>query len=214
MRRLSIVLAILASLALAGTALAAPATGWKVYSFNASGQAYSSKTATKVNGFDFTAAPDTALFTNKQDKSLLGDLTGKALTATFTISGSPDAAFTYYGAPGACSTPASVRLYFEGNTTGKFTYDTAGYSKYWWSNPTASVLAVSSTSVTLSVPLDTANWSDWGGELASSVPTAFAAATTQVSAVGLSFGGGCFFANGVGMSAGSATFTLASYSVS
>ncbi len=215
MRRLSILLAIFASFALAGgTTLAAPATGWKVYSFNASGQAYASKTATAANGFAFTAAPDAALFANKQDKSLLGDLTGKTLTATFTITGSTDAAFTYYGAPGACGLNGpNVRLYFEGNTTGKFTYDTAGYSKYWWSNPTATVLAVSSTSVTLAVPLTTANWSDWGGELASSVPTYFAAAIAQVSAVGLSFGGGCFFANGVGMSAGSATFTLTNYSV-
>ena len=77
---------------------------------------------------------DTALFLTKHDKSLLGDLTAKTVTATFKIVGN-GATFSYYGEPGACLTPASARLYFAGNTGGKFTYDTAGYSKYWWSNP-------------------------------------------------------------------------------
>jgi len=56
-------------------------------------------------------------------------------------------------------------------------------------------------------------WSDWGGQNAFDVPAAFAAAVVNVSGIGLSFGGGSFFANGVGMSAGSASLTLTSYSV-
>jgi hypothetical protein len=35
-----------------------------------------------------------------------------------------------------------------------------------------------------------------------------------VTAIGLSFGGGCFFENGVGTTDGSGTFTLNSYTVS
>lgn len=200
-----------------GSANAAP--NWKVYNFNSSGQAYSSHVATtSASGidFDFLSTPDTALFLTGQDKSLLGDLTGKTITATFTIAGSAGAAFTYYHAPGACGLHGpSVRLFFEGNTNGPFTYDTAGFSKYWWSNPDSATLASAvGTTVTLTVPVDTAHWSDWGGELASSVPTSFAAAAADVSGIGLSFGGGCFFANGVGMSAGSASFVLTSFTVS
>jgi hypothetical protein len=196
-------------------AVAAPkATNlWSVYNINAGGAAYTPKaapgTTTSAANFTFTSQPTTALLTTSKDKTLLGDLTGKTLTATFTIAASTDAAFNYAGTCG--STPASVRLYFAGDTTGKFTQDTAGYSKYWWSNPLSYTLAGST--FTLIVPLDTSNWSDWGGQLASDVPAYFATAVTQVSAVGLSFGGGCFFANGVGMSAGSASFSLTSYSV-
>ena len=62
--------------------------------------------------------------------------------------------------------------------------------------------------------MTTANWSDWGGELAASVPTYFAAAAQDVSSIGLSFGGGCFFANGVGVTARNASFVLTSFTVS
>ena len=72
--------------------------------------------------------------TDHQGSGLLGDLTGKTLTATFTITGTATA-FTYYkeGDPendGKCGTPApaSVRLYFEDSTNGPFTPDTAGWS--------------------------------------------------------------------------------------
>jgi hypothetical protein len=198
---------------------ATAAPNWKVYEFNASGQAYSSNAAAVYAngiGFDFLNRADTALITTKQDKTLLGNLTGASLSATFTIVGT-DAAFTYYGSPGACGLNGpNVRLYFEGNTNGPFTYDTAGYAKYWWSNPGSYAISdvyVGGTTVTLTVPLDTAYWSDWGGELAASVPNYFAAAVRKVSAVGLSFGGGCFFANGVGVTAGSASFVLTSFSV-
>ena len=198
---------------------ATAAPNWKVYNYNASGQAYSSTAAMSFDsgiGFAFLSTPDTALFTTKQDKTLLGDLTGGTITATFEIRGTTDATFTYYDAPGACGLHGpSARLYFEGNTNGPFTYDTAGYSKYWWSNPESATLAsLVGNTVTLTVPLTPGNWSDWGGQPGSSVPTSFAAAVAKVSAIGLSFGGGCFFANGVGMSTGSASFVLSSYAVS
>src|SRR6476659_7435023 len=85
----------------ASTAFAAPKATptWKVFSYNSSGQAYSSKTAATFTtgvGFNFASAPNTALLTT-QDKSLTGNLTGKTLNASFTITGTSDAAFTYYG---------------------------------------------------------------------------------------------------------------------
>lgn len=201
---------------------ASAAANWKVYGINASGRAYgSSKVASSAGGigFDFQAMPDTtstgtgtSLLMTTHPGDLLGDLTGKTISASFTITGATPV-FTYDGygqSSNPCDTPASVRLYFEGNTNGPFEY-----SKYWWSNPESATLAsVVGTTVSLSVPVDAGDWSNWGGQPGSSVPGQFAAAAADVSGIGLSFGGGCFFANGVGLASGSASFHLASYSVS
>jgi hypothetical protein len=153
-------------------------------------------------------------------------LTGKTLTATFTITGTATA-FTYDPGkyvPGdgsaaekndACPTPASVRLYFEDSTNGPFTPDTAGWSRQWWSTPQAYTLtSLVGNTLTLTVALDTANWSNKGFQLASDVPTYFAAAVAAVGAVGVSFGGGCFLPTGAWPTDGTASFVLKSYSVS
>jgi hypothetical protein len=171
-------------------------------------------------GLEFGTTPeDTRLFlTSHPGSGLLGDLTGKTLTATFTITGTATA-FTYPGGGppknAACPTPASVRLYFEGNTNGSWTEDTAGWSKQWWSTPQAYTLtSLVGNTLTLTVPLDTANWANMGFELASDVPTYFAAAVAKVGAVGVSFGGGCFLPTGAVPIDGTASFVLKSYSVS
>lgn len=196
-----------------GAIASSSTASWKVYTYNSSGQAYSSKQATTSTGasFAFTTAPNTALLTTA-GKSLTGDLTGKTLTATFEITGNSPV-FTYYGqATSQCSTPASVRLYF----TGIGEKSPGFYSNYWWSNPVSSaVLAVTpaGTTVTLTASLGTTAWSNWNGKSVSDVPAEFAAAVASVSSVGLSFGGGCFFSNGVGVSSGSAQFALTSYTV-
>lgn len=202
---------------LAGAAAAAPNNQWDVWNINSAGTMYKAKPAPggadSIANFTFPSTTTLALLTTSQDKALTGDLTGKTLTATFTINGSDGAAFTYDGAPGACGLNGPyVRLYFTGNPKAKFSYSTVGYTKYWWSNP-IHVDLTAGLDQQLVVPLDTANWSDWGGELASAVPMYFTSAVQTVTSMGLSFGGGCFFANGVGMSAGSASFSLTSFTV-
>lgn len=208
---------------MSGAALASSKTTnlWSVWNINSGGAAYvptnAPATATSLANFTFPSSPTTALLTTSQTPSLLGDLTGKTITATFTVAAT-GATFTHATTPCDPGTPASVRLYFEANTKGKFTYDTAGYSKYWWSNAVASTnvdaYELANGTFTLTVPLDVNNWSDWGGQAANAIPTYFANALTNVDGIGLSFGGGCFFANGVGVSPGSALFTLTSYTVS
>lgn len=190
---------------------AGAAANWKVYSLSSSGQTYTTKPATASAdgvGFAFASAPDTRLFMTTHPGDLLGDLLGKTITATFEIVGDAPG-FTYSGT--SQGLPPSVRLYFEGNTNGPFTYDTAGYSKYWWSNPESATLAAGT--ITLTAKITPALWSDWGGEPGAGVPDAFDAAAAHVSGIGLSFGGGSFFANGVGAS-GPASFVLTDYSVS
>jgi hypothetical protein len=214
-----LVLAVLSALALGVTGAAVAfsqgngataAANWKVSKFNSSGQAYATRVATTTAngiGFDFLPTPDDALFTTTQKNSgLLGNLTGKTVQATFTVTGD---SFTYYGEgteSNPCLSPASVRLYFTGDTTGKF-----AYTKYWWSNPAHVDLAAGT--FTLEVPLSGDLWSDWNGQSGITEAAGFAAAVKKVASIGLSFGGGCFFANGVGAPNGG-SFELSSYTVS
>ena len=185
---------------------------WSVYNINSGGASYTPKaapgTSTSVANFDFASSPTTALLTTTKDKALLEDLTGKGLTANFTVTATSDAVFTHATTPCDPGPPASARLYFTANG-GKF-----AYSNYWWSNPMSYAFVDGATATSsLSESLASTSWSDWNGEPAASVPAAFATATAHVTSVGLSFGGGCYFANGVGVSPGHATFTLTSYSV-
>jgi len=57
-------------------------------------------------------------------------------------------------------------------------------------------------------------WSDWNGQPSATNSGAFDTAAASVTEVGLSFGGGCYFENGVGTSDGSGTFTLNTFTVS
>ena len=139
----------------------------------------------------------------------LGDLTGKTITATFDISRATGA-FTYYGQgtpSNPCGTPANTRLFFQTDNGGGF-----AFTHYWWSNPASQVLA--NGPGTLMVNLDPAMWSDWNGQGGLVEPAGFADAVANVTVIGFSFGGGCFFENGVGTTDGSGTFTLDSFTVS
>jgi hypothetical protein len=59
---------------------------------------------------------------------------------------------------------------------------------------------------------DPSQWSDWNGQNGLSVPVAFNAAVAKVNQIGVSFGGGCFFENGVTTSNGTGTFALTAFS--
>src|SRR3954447_472848 len=82
-------------------------------------------------GFAFGTTRDPRLFlTNHLGSGLLGDLTGKTLTATFTITGTATAFTSGEGPPeNACGTAASARLYFERNFKASF-----NNSDLWWSS--------------------------------------------------------------------------------
>jgi hypothetical protein len=130
------------------------------------------------------------------------------VTATFTISGSGDP-FTYHGEgtpSNPCGTPATVRLFFQNSYAGVFEY-----THYWWSNPVGSQVLVNGT-YKVTATVSPVNWSDWNGQSGTTVPDGLAAAAANVTDIGLSVGGGCFFENGVG--APSANFTLNNFSVS
>jgi hypothetical protein len=184
----------------------AATSNWHLGVYNSSGRALSN--AQTANGaglatFHFTTTADVALLTTSQGSqkgNVIGDITGKKVTATFTITGTND--FIYYGQP-CGNTPPSARLYFE-NSTGGF-----AYTNYWWSNPASAVLANGTLTVTATVSPE--QWSDWNGQYGTTEAAGFAAAASNAKEIGLSFGGGCFFENGVGAS--NADLTLDSFTV-
>jgi hypothetical protein len=213
MRR--IVMAIIATLALLVGAIPnsanAAASGWKIYSYNASGRALSSKAAPAGTGstaeFDVLPTPDDALLAMKASGSPDSSIVGKTLTATFAITG--EGTFTYWGegsADNPCAYPANTRLYFN-TANGPF-----AYTKYWWANPDNAILTVSPGLGTVTANVTPAMWSDWNGQNGTTDVAAFNEAASNPDLIGLSFGGGCFFENGVGID-GSATFKLLTFTI-
>lgn len=197
---------------LASPAVASPATAsnWHVGVYTPSGRALSEAQAARpavgLASFHFTTTPDTALLIatqGSQKGALLGDISGKTVTATYTISGT---GFTYYGeGSSGCTAQPSARLFFETSNAGGF-----DETNYWWSNPESAVLA--NGTMTLTTTVAGADWSDYYGHFGTGAYSAgFAAAAGHVTGIGLSFGGGCFFENGVG--APDATLTLTGFSV-
>jgi len=206
--------AIYALVALLTVVFASPAAAgeanWKIYTYNPSGRALSSHQADDGTGgpaFTFTADPDTALFAALHlDGS--NTLTGKTITAKFRID-ALGATFHYYGEPDGCGTPASVRLYFSSN--GSFGSKKDWYSNFWWSRTATSSHVLVDGTFTISANVSPGNWSNWNGQLDTDRPDGFAAAAADPALIGFSFGGGCFYENGVGASGGTATFTLLNF---
>lgn len=203
---------------------------WKVYDYNASGQALRSRQPFIINSpdggiaFDFLYSPDTALLITGHP-SYRGDLVGDLSTKTsisarvgVTVSALTD--FDYYGEPDACDTAgvngANVRFFFQTQTTGPF-----NPMDYWWANSATSHVRLSdlkATDFTITNTFAPSEWSDWDGHFATfdaAHTAAFEAALHNVQAMGLSFGGGCFFENGVGIhpGTGSGFFRLMDFSV-
>ena len=191
----------------AAPAMADPGS-WKVYNYNPSDRALAPVEPSSVSGntvtFSFSADTDTALVATS-DKSLTGDLTGGTLTDTVSWTGVTG---TFQEQNGGGCTPDSqyVRLYFASPGF--------AFTHFWWSNPVhVDLTGPSGGPATMSVSLgDPSQWSDWNGQVGNSSPdvtAGFYAAVAKVSTVGVSFGGGCFFENGVTTSDGSGTFTSA-----
>ena len=201
------------TLGLSASALAADdgAPKWKVWSYNPSNRALRGSVPANNNAgiatFSFPVTPDVALLVTDHGSykgSLLGDLTGKTVSATVSAAGGP---FTYFGqgsSSNPCGPPANVRLFFQTNSSGSF-----AETDYWWSNPASWTLVATQTPAPISAPLTGANWSDYFGHFGNDpqFAAAFADAVKNITSIGLSFGGGCFFENGVGAPSGG-SFTL------
>jgi hypothetical protein len=188
-------------------------TKWTVYDYNPSNQAIAPRnspnsmpatTTGATTTFPFKPNIYTALLTTT-DSSLTGDLFGETLSDTISVSGDAASFMTQHnGGDCASNFPAAVRFFFRspsasGPSTGA---PPAGfYTQFWWSNPVNAQLLTGnqSPSVIMASMSDPNEWSDWNGQRGSNpaVTEAFLEATHKVQAIGLSFGGECFFETGV-----------------
>ncbi len=206
MRRLSVLVALVATFALAGSALAAGGATWKLYSFNGSGSHLQSTAATvgTSGAASFTFPMDTftgAAYLLSTKVANSGNLFGGTLAATVSITAAPGTEFTNY--PGCANDilNPTVGLYFETKATGK----TLNASAYWWSSTRVPLSSLVANPTLLQTAMTDGAWTNYNGQTDSA---GFAKAATNVSAWGVSFGGDCFYANGVAASNSSAVFTL------
>ena len=195
--------------------VAAGGSDWRVGYYTPSGQTLSMASADQPSAglaqFNFTNQDNTALLVTTHGASkgtLLGDMRGKTLHVEFDITNATGA-FTYFGegtADNPCLYPANTRLFFETDNGGGF-----AFTHFWWSNPENQIL-ITNGHFSLDAVVEPTEWSDWNGQPGATQAAGFNDAASNVTMIGLSFGGGCFFENGVGTTDGSGTFTLDSYS--
>ena len=200
------VAAVIATIGITSLVSAGSST-WKLSSFNSSGRALRSQVV-EVNpggtaSFTFPVTADAAYLTTAKGDHL-GNLTGQTLSASVGIAASLDATFANY--PGCTNSSASptVGLYFQTNAPGGF-----NPSSYWWSSDRPSLTSLVAAPTTLTRNLTennpTGQWTNYNGQ---PDPAGFNAAAANVTSWGVSFGGDCFYANGVGTPTGSAVFSL------
>lgn len=202
---------------LSGTAVAKPvisldSSQWTVFNRLQVATGYSTDKAMQAadGGVEFNF-PDTAsgFYTSLLMAHLSANLTDSTITAVIKVTADSGTTFVFNPQSNPAPNPANVRLVFW-TTVGPFANE-----DYWWSNPASYVLAPGQA--TLSVPIDPALWSDLNGEFGNRDAAhlaQFAFAAANVKQIGLSFGGGFFFLNGVAVSGGSATFELVSMTLS
>ncbi len=214
---------------------AATPNSWSAYYYNNGGVGGPTPAGSGSSAsFDFSPGYVATLTTT--NSAVTGDLTGLTVTANISVTGvTPGANFVYQDS-WCGTTPASVRFYFSSTAMSGTSWPLPGvppapwapgtspafgltpsayYSHSWWSNPTALTLdSVNGSTLTLTAKFDASSWSDWNGQEASAVPGSFAAAVSHVKSIGFSFGGGCFFENGVTTSDGTGTFNVSGFSVS
>jgi len=200
----ALMVAAMATIGFGSVAFASP-SAWTEYIYDSSGNALKGVALPDSSGgsasFNFASGVYTALLTTS-DKSLTGDLTGMTLNDTVTVSGVTGTFVDQNG--DGCATAPSVRLYFNSGGTGEGG-QRGFYTTFWWSNPVSYQLANGTGTMNVSLG-DPSQWSDWNGTNGATVPDAFNTAVTKVHSVGLSFGGGCFFENGVTTDDGTGTF--------
>jgi len=205
--------AALLMVALVSSATLAGSTTWKLSSFNPSGRALRTQVAKVASdgtvSFTFPSTPDAAYLTSTKVSS------SGSLSATVSIAAQTGTTFAYYPS----GAPATVGLYFQTKQAGPF-----NPSDFWWSGSSrVSLDSIVTSGTTLSTSLlDPSAWTNYYGKPGDQAGTyvvngvtypsaadGFAAAVASIDSWGVSFGGGSFFANGVGTPTGSAVFTLA-----
>ena len=169
-----------------------------------------------------------SFFTTTNTPSLLGDLRGATITATFRLDATNNPILYYNNDTGYPGRFANVRLFF---TTDPQPYNVstanANELQYWWTstgwtnlNSGNNTPAVPGT-YTLTASLDSLLWSSALGHFAddTNYTQAFLSAASRVAQIGFSFGGGSYSDIGIGVDNvngdhdAAASFTVLNYSV-
>lgn len=193
--------------------------GWKV--FNTNLRSWTAVNAPTPSPGDVATTPISGVYANYTallTTNLVGNIAGKTITATFTVtadSGDPDYVYGLYQLqPGR--TP-SVRLYFSTRTD--YTDSARDVDNFWFAQNWVQVDDFLGT-VTISATVQPANWRQGGGHLGSepAYTGIWMNAAANVKAVGFAFGSmigdSGFYDVGVGVVNGTATFHLQSFTVS
>jgi hypothetical protein len=190
---------------LTAVAVMAASTTWKLYSFNSSGRALRAQKVsydTSLNqvSFTFPETSDAAYLTSAK-VGAFGNLASQTLQAkAWIVDTGSGTTFANYPGCTESTTEPTVGLYFSTKGTGGF-----DPSIYWWSSTRIKLSVLVNNPTALDTALTQGLWTDYNGQ---SDPVAFAAAVANVVDWGVSFGGDCFYANGVGTPTGSADFYL------
>lgn len=138
----------------------------------------------------------------------------QSITASITVETTGNPFFEYHTEPGnTCDAPATVRLYLQ--RRGDNMSGDGAYQYYrWWSTAGASVLGPGALTITGDLT-DPTQWSSVNGERGDTNEPMFRAALADISTVGFTFGGGCFFGHGVYVTpdSGHAVFTATEFVV-
>jgi hypothetical protein len=130
-----------------------------------------------------------------------------------TTTGKPT--FVYYLQPdNTCVYPAHVRFLLQEKGDDLSGANGKQYFR-WWSNRVAYQLTSGRANLRASLT-DLSGWTSVFGETANASAAAaagFKQAMANLGNVGFSFGGGCFYGHGVGVSGASARFAVTSYEV-
>lgn len=162
--------------------------------------------ATGALTFPFLAPPSSMgyLYRGPLSKTIAGQFEVSmrvSVTGSSVVVKTPEAGNT-------CDSPATARLFFWAHGQSWADYDR------WWSNPIASPLV--DGTFAMSVQIQPNLWSSVNGRFGNDpvAQAGWASAVTNVTGVGLTFGGGCFFGHGASLEGqGSATFALLSFAV-
>ena len=200
--------------ALGDVNLASSAAGWRILTTVTLPNAHTNyKTthpdAVEGGGLSFSLPNSTDGYTNYLLRNYNQDLSGQTITAVVSVSGSP----TFVVRPGCgTGTPASVRIEFQDTAAGTYLF-----TDYWWSDVRGATTLASASAAPATLvgnTSDLSDWSDINGESAVVHEAEFKAALQNVKEVNLSFGGGSCFANGVGVTGGTALFTVHNLTIS
>lgn len=150
-------------------------------------------------GYDAGAGAAGYLYNTRPPQVLSGSI---AVSVTLKTTGAP--VFNYRTESfNTCPGTANMRPFFQSHN------DWSGEFGRWWADADAWSLAPGSA--TLVVPLTPDKWSSvYGkrGDLDGATQAAFADALKNVTNLGVTFGGGCFFGHGVFVDRGTGTATL------